>query len=239
MQQTILVTGGSGGIGRALCLQFAQHGWRVGVHYHQRKAEAEETAARIVRTGGQSLVVQADVRVQHQVEKMIEEIVADSHSLDVVVCNAGIASSRLLLRLATDEWNNVLAINLTGTFHCLRAAGHYMLQQGHGSILVVGSYAALHGTLGQAAYAASKAGLLGLVKSAAREWGRNNIRVNAVLPGKHLTELTGGIMPDAADQMEHVLGRTPDLEDVARSVYRLALARDISGQIWNLDSRIV
>lgn len=185
------------------------------------------------------MVVQADIRSAHEVNRLIEQVVARWNSLDVIVCNAGIASSHLLVRLAPEDWDNVLATNLTGTFHCLRAAGTYMLQQGHGSILVIGSYAGMQGDVGQAAYAASKAGLFGLVKSAAREWGGNNIRVNAVMPGWHKTELTTDAMPDATDLQAHALGRTPDLEDIARSLYRLALAGDVSGQIWNLDSRIL
>src|SRR5689334_22958729 len=97
---TVLVTGGSGGIGRALCLQFGFNGWHVGVHYRQRKREAEETAARIVRQGGESMVVQADIRSEHEVNRLIEQIIARWNSLDVLVCNAGIASSHLLVRLA-------------------------------------------------------------------------------------------------------------------------------------------
>jgi 3-oxoacyl-[acyl-carrier protein] reductase len=113
-----------------------------------------------------------------------------------------------------------------------------MLKRRQGSIIVVSSYAGLHGDTGQSAYAASKAGLLGLVKSAALEWGHNNIRVNAILPGRHRTELSGG--PMSHDELtDHTLGRTPDIDDVVRSIYRLAVAEDISGQIWNLDSRIV
>jgi len=127
--------------------------------------------------------------------------------------------------------------NLTGTFHCLQAAGPVMARQRNGAVIVVGSLAALQGGAGQAAYAASKAGLMGLVKSAAKEWGNRNIRVNMALPGWHKTPLAGSAFPHEAS-VDHVLGRTPSLEDVAGSIYRLALLQDSSGQIWNLDSRI-
>jgi 3-oxoacyl-[acyl-carrier protein] reductase len=237
-KSTILVTGGSRGIGRALCRHFGQKGWHVGVHYHERKTEAEQVVTFIRQDGGQSIVLQADIRQADQVDTMVEQMVAVYGHLDAMVCNAGIAIGNLLLRLADEEWDKILTTNLTGTFHCLQAAGRQMLKRGGGSIIVVSSYAGLHGDTGQSAYAASKAGLLGLVKSAALEWGSNNIRVNAILPGRHRTEIVDETISDA-DLKDHILGRTPDIDDVVRSVYRLAVAPDISGQIWNLDSRIV
>lgn len=235
--KTVLVSGGSRGIGRAVCLEFGRAGWHVGVHYRERKGEAERTTALIAGVGGVASLYQADVRDAGQIDVMMVNMAATSGSIGVMICNAGISSGQLLLRVTTDAWNETLATNLTGTFHCLRAAGRQMLSQGHGSILVVGSYAGLHGDVGQSAYAASKAGLLGLVKTAALEWGPHNIRVNAVLPGWHKTELSGAAMPCHADLTDHILRRTPSLESTARSIYDLATAQDISGQIWNLDSR--
>jgi 3-oxoacyl-[acyl-carrier protein] reductase len=114
-----------------------------------------------------------------------------------------------------------------------------MLEQRYGTIIVVGSYAGVHGDVGQSAYAASKAGLLGLVKASALEWGTYNIRVNAVLPGWHQTGLVSAAMPDKPELENHVLGRTPCLEEVAQSIFHLATAQDISGQVWNLDSRLL
>jgi 3-oxoacyl-[acyl-carrier protein] reductase len=235
----VLITGGSRGIGRALCLEFAHAGWQVGVHYRERKAEAEHTVSLITQNGGEAMAYQADIRDVAQVDVMIKNVVATYGQLDVMICNAGISSSRLLLRLTAEEWENTVATNLTGTFHCVRAAGGRMLEQGHGSIIVVSSYAGMHGDVGQSAYAASKAGVIGLVKTAALEWGLNNIRINAVLPGWHMTELSATTMPNAAELDGHALGRTPNLDDIAKSVYHLATSRDISGQIWNLDSRLL
>jgi 3-oxoacyl-[acyl-carrier protein] reductase len=235
---TVLITGGSRGIGRALCLAFARAGWRVGVHYRERKAEAEHTVALMADDGGEATMYQADIRDPSQVEVMIKNVVATYGRLDVMICNAGVSTSHLLLRLTSEEWCEILATNLTGTFHCLQSAGKQMLEQGNGSFVVVSSYAGLHGDVGQSAYAASKAGLLGLVKAAALEWGQYNIRVNAVLPGWHKTELSGDAMPGEAELKHHMLGRTPTLEGAAQSIYHLATARDISGQVWNLDSRL-
>jgi 3-oxoacyl-[acyl-carrier protein] reductase len=236
---TVLVTGGSRGIGRALCLAFAQAGWQVGVHYRERKREAEQTVLLINEDGGTSTTYQADIREAAQVEAMIARFVAVYGHLDTIICNAGIPSNQLLLRLAPEEWENVIATNLTGTFHCLLAAGRQMLKQKYGTIIVVGSYAGLHGDVGQSAYAASKAGVLGLVKASAREWGIHNIRVNAVLPGWHQTELAGAAMPNATELNCHLLGRTPCLQHVAQSIVHLATRQDMSGQVWNLDSRLL
>ena len=236
---TVLITGGSRGIGRALCLAFAQAGWQVGVHYRERKAEAEQTVSLITQNGGTSTTYQADIRQAAPVDAMIKTFVTTYGHLDVMICNAGIPSSQLLLRLTTEEWGNVIATNLSGIFHCLQAAGRQMLEQKYGAIIVVGSYAGLHGDVGQSAYAASKAGVLGLVKASALEWGANNIRVNAVLPGWHQTELAGAALLNAMELHRHLLGRTPCLEEVAQSIFHLATRQDISGQVWNLDSRLL
>jgi 3-oxoacyl-[acyl-carrier protein] reductase len=236
---TVLITGGSGGIGRALCLEFAHAGWQVGVHYRDRKAEAERTVSLMTQHGGTSMTYQADIREAAQVDAMIKTFVATYGELDVMICNAGISSSRLLLRLTPKEWENVIATNLSGTFHCLQAAGRQMLEQKYGAIIVVGSYAGVHGDVGQSAYAASKGGLLGLVKAAALEWGNYNIRVNAVFPGWHRTKLAGAGMPNATELNHHLLGRTACLQEVAQSIFHLATAQDISGQVWNLDSRLL
>lgn len=236
---TVLVTGGSRGIGRAICLEFGRRGWRVGVHYRERRDEAGKTAAMIKDGGGKTALYQADIRHAGQVQAMVQDFVACWGRLDVLICNAGQAVSSLVLRLRPEQWADVIETNLTGTFHCLRAAGPVMLAQREGSVLVVASFAGFQGRAGQAAYAASKAGLLGLVKSVAREWGPHNVRINAVCPGWHQTGLSEASLPGSDELAEHVLGRFVDLESVARSVCHLALLRDASGQAWNLDSRIL
>lgn len=236
---TVLVTGGSRGIGRAICLAFGHAGWRVGVHYRVRREEAERTIAMVKDLGGDGRGFQADIREAQKVQAMVEEYVAHWGGLDVMVCNAGQASDGLLLRLHPEQWAATIDTNLTGTFHCLQAAGNVMIRQHRGSLVVVSSFAATRGQAGQTAYAASKAGLLGLVKTAAKEWGQHNVRVNAVLPGWHRTDLSAQAIPPADGLHDHVLGRTCDLGAVARAIYHLALLEDASGQAWNLDSRIM
>lgn len=236
---TVLVTGGSRGIGRAICLEFGRARWQVAINYRERCEEADRTAADLAREGGEGLPVQADVRIASQVRAMVEAVLGQWKQIDVVVCNAGLASSQLVIKMKPEEWCSVVETNLTGTFHCLQAVGDHLLMRRNGSVVVVGSFSGAQGSVGQAAYAASKAGLLGLVRTVAREWGGSNVRVNAVFPGWHRTELTGSVMPDEADAKDHVLGRLADLREVARSVFHVAGLKDVSGQVWNLDSRIL
>ena len=188
--------------------------------------------------GGLAMLLQADLRDDKQTREMVNQVVDRWGRLDVLVCNAGVASSELVLRTGAEAWAAVVETNLTGTFHCLQAAGPVMHKQRDGAVIVTGSLTGVQGYAGQAAYAASKAGLLGLAKTAAKEWGRHNIRVNVVLPGWQKTALAGSAFPDEVSA-DHVLSRTPSLNEVADIIYRLALLRDSSGQVWNLDSRIL
>lgn len=235
---TVLVTGGSRGIGREIALHFGRSGWRVGVHYHERTQEAVATADLILMQGGEGKIWQADVRDYQAVLAMMEDFVRWWGRFDVLVCNAGTASSGLVVRLPHHAWTSCLDVNLTGVFHCFKSAGRLMVEQQGGAIILIGSFSADHGNSGQAGYAASKAGAIGLLKTAAREWAPYNVRVNAVLPGWHETELAGPHAWDAKTYSSYLLDHPPDLSSVARSVFHLALLSDISGQVWNLDSRI-
>jgi 3-oxoacyl-[acyl-carrier protein] reductase len=235
----VLVTGGSGGIGRAICRAFGEAGWRVGVHYRRRIEDAEQTVNAVQAGGGDGIPLQADIGDPEEVGTMFEQFLSQYGRLDALICSAGETVDGLVLRLDPAKWQTVIDTNLTGTFHCLRAAGPIMQQQlDGGSIVIVGSYAGQQGRSGQAAYAASKAGLLGLMRSAAREWGPVNVRVNLVFPGWHRTRVSHGAFPDPSDFDDHLLGRPPDVSEVARTIVRLTGLQDLSGQVWNLDSRI-
>ncbi len=237
IKHAVLVTGASGGIGRAISLAFAAAGWFVGVHFHQNKAAAESTLTQVVAAGGAGALYEADIRESHAVEQMVEAFCRRAPVPSVFVCNAGIGGSHLLLRQNEEDWTEVVATNLTGTFHCLRAMAPPLLARGGGSIVVIGSYVGFHGSTGQAAYAASKAGLIGLVRTAAQEWGTGNVRVNLLLPGWQKTGLTTGIMPEDDNWNGHALGRPPSREEVAKTVLHLVQLNDVSGQVWNCDSR--
>lgn len=237
--RAVLVTGGSGGIGRELCLAFARAGWWVGVHYFTQVSEAEQTLSLISTVGGQGALFRADIRSSPEIQATVEAIERQRGRLDALICNAGAAGRQLVVTCPEEEWQRIIDTNLTGTYHCMKAAASSMMTHGGGSIVVIGSYAGLQGTSGQGAYAASKAGLTGLMKTAAREWGLHNIRVNLVCPGWQQTGMAGDSFPSAERLRDHVLDRTSNLDDVARTICQLAQLSDLSGQIWNLDSRIL
>jgi len=233
----VLVTGAPGGIGGAISRAFAKAGWFVGLHYFENKSGAEALLSQMFEEGASGQVYQADIRNAYSVQHMLQAFCNDVPAPSAFICNAGIAASRLLLKQSEEEWCDVITTNLTGTFHCMRAVVPAMIQHGGGSIVVIGSHAGFHGTNGQAAYAASKAGLIGLVKTAAQEWGPENIRVNLVLPGWHQTGLSEGAMPEDDRWTDHALRHPPSIEEVAQTVLYISQLHDVSGQVWNCDSR--
>lgn len=238
-RSAVLVTGASGGIGRTLSVAFGHAGWHVGVHYHRNKEAAEQVLRDVIHVGGLGDLYQADIRESASVQRMMDSFAhrAVDSPCSVLICNAGIGAGGLVLRERDDAWSDTIATNLTGTFRCLRAFAPVLIDRGGGSIVVIGSYAGSHGSIGQGAYGASKAGLIGLVKSAALEWGPHNIRVNLVLPGWQKTGLSEAAMPADGGWSDHALRRPPALDEVARTIVYVAQLKDMSGQVWNCDSR--
>lgn len=238
----VLVTGASRGLGRAVAVEFGQAGYRVVVNYRAGAAEAAETVRVIepsgTRSGSVAFSCQADIREAKAVEAMVTDIVARWGQLDVLVCNAAVAEAGFVVRLAEDIWERVVDTTLTGAFHCLKSAGRIMQAQGHGAVILMGSLSGLKGRAGQAPYAAAKAGLLGLMRTAAREWGPAHVRVNVILPGWHATALTGYEDDPASAPFGPVLGHGTTMDHVARFVVALAAMPDVSGQVFTLDSRI-
>ena len=147
--RAVLVTGASGAIGRAISLAFAAAGWFVGVHYHRNKEAAEETLTQVMAAGGTGAIYRADIRESHAVQRMVEASCRRVPVPSVFICNAGIGGSHLLLRQQEEDWAEVVATNLTGTFHCLRAMAPPLLARGGGSIIVIGSHAGYHGSAGR------------------------------------------------------------------------------------------
>lgn len=239
VRPSVLVTGASGTIGRAISLAFARTGWFVGIHYHRNKHGAAMTLGQVCAGGSDGALYQADLRDSPAVTRMIETFAEAASPAWSCVCNAGIAGSSLLVRQREDEWSEIVTTNLTGAFHCLRAVGRILCAGTGGAIVIIGSHGGAHGTTGQAAYAASKAGLVGLMRTAALEWGPCNVRINLLLPGWQKSPLAGDAMPDHGTWADHALRRPPSLDSVARTVVHLVQAEDVSGQIWNCDSRHV
>ncbi|MEC9005357.1 MAG: SDR family NAD(P)-dependent oxidoreductase [Nitrospirota bacterium] len=235
---TILVMGGSGVIGNAICSRFTEANWLVGVHYNQHQSYAQKTCSQLPQNQNNQALFQADVRNPIEVQRMVDQFINQWGKLDVFVWAVGQTSDTITRRLTTEQWDNVIQTNLTGLFYCLQALGPIFQNQQTGSVLIVSSLASLQGTTGQTGYAASKAGVLGLMRSVAQEWGPSNIRVNAVFPGWHQSPLSGDAFPDPNSCPDHLLGHTPNLQATANLIFYLATAQDISGQIFNLDNRI-
>jgi 3-oxoacyl-[acyl-carrier protein] reductase len=240
-KRVVIVTGGARGLGRNIALKFGKAGDRVVVNYVSRAQDAAAVVDEIVRAGGEAVSCRADVRIAEQVETMIDDSTKRWGRLDVLVNNAGITKDRLMLRLPEQDWDSVLDTNLRGAFHCIRAASRIMSKRREGHIVNISSIVGVQGREGQAPYAASKAGLIGLTKAAAKELGGFNIKVNAVLPGYLPTEM-GGSISDAIHERvlhENALNRVSDPQEVAEFIHHLSRMKNVSGQIFNLDSRIL
>lgn len=237
-QAVVLVTGGSGVIGGAVCRRFGFAGCAVAIQYWRHAQRAARIAQDIQTSGGQAMTLSADLRNRASVSRMVHAVLERFGRLDIAICAAGQAASRLLLRTTLESWQNLLAVNLTGTFFTLQALTPHFRERRDGTAIVIGSLSGQLGGSGQVAYSASKAGLLGLMRSVAKEWGPFHARINAVFPGWHESPLTTDQMSQVVHYRDHVLNRTPRLEEIVESIYHLAWMKDISGQVWNLDSRI-
>ena len=234
----VLIFGGSGTLGKAMAMEFAKHGWTVGVHYHQNSTQAKKTVSAIKGNGGAGFLYQADVTNPHQVKFLMQKFIQDHGHLHVAIWSVGRTISQLAVKTTSSAWQDIIQTNLTGAFHVLKEVGAIFEEQRKGAIILIGSLSGQQGTAGQTAYAGSKAGLIGLMKTAAREWGDFNIRVNVIFPGWISSPLSESYFDSVLRQTPHTLQRTPSLEHIARTVYHLALAEDTSGQVWNLDSRL-
>ncbi|MGN0775587.1 MAG: SDR family NAD(P)-dependent oxidoreductase, partial [Candidatus Ventricola sp.] len=192
-----VVTGGSRGIGRAICLELARQGASIVLCYAGNEQAAEETAGACRAEGARVMSVRCDVANAQQVKDMMKAAVREYGRIDVLVNNAGVTRDGFLLMMRESDYDAVLDTNLKGTFLCIKNVVHTMMKQNYGRIVNVSSVTGLRGNPGQANYAASKAGVIGLTKAAAKELAMKNITVNAVAPGFIETDMTAA-MTDAA-----------------------------------------
>lgn len=233
-----IVTGASRGIGRAIALALASQGAKVVASARNAEALAQ-LAEEIKAKGGDALAVVGDVALEDDANNLVKQAVEAYGQVDVFINNAGITRDGLLLRMKNDDWDAVLDTNLKGAFLCTRAVAKVMSKQRSGRIINISSVVGEMGNAGQANYCASKAGLLGLTKSVARELARRNVTVNAITPGFITTEMTEDMTEKAQEAMtEQIpLGRPGSAEDVANAVIFLASDQSayITGQVLGVN----
>ena len=229
--QVALVTGASRGIGRIVACRLAREGAHVAVNFLSNAAAAEETVRLITQAGGRAEPIQFDIADADAVADAVSGLMDRLGRCDILVNNAGMTVDGLLLRLKVTDWDQVMAVNLRGTFNCTKAAARSMLRARYGRIINVTSIIGSMGNAGQAAYAAAKAGIVGFTKSTARELASRNVTVNAVAPGFIETEMTASL-PEST-RAEYVklipVGRLGTVDEVADAV--AFLARPESGYI--------
>lgn len=240
--RTALVTGSAQGIGKAVALKLAKFGANVIIN-DINKELAEATAEEVRACGTQAAVEIADITDPGAVKKMVENITDRFSTLDILVNNAGIVKDGYIMRMTDEQWDTVLNINLKGAFNCIRAVTRTMFKQRSGVIVNISSIIGVMGNTGQVNYAASKAGLLGLTKSAAKEFASRGIRVNAIAPGFIHTAMTEAIPGDIQKKyLEGIpLNRYGTPEEVANLVHFLVsdASRYITGQVIHVDGGLV
>lgn len=237
--RTAVVTGGSRGIGRAICVELASRGMNVVFSFAGNKQAAQQTVELVQAAGAGAVAVQADVASAQAASRLIASAREAFGGVDVLVNNAGITRDGLLARMKDEDFDAVIDVNLKGTFNCCKAAAQRMMKQRYGRIVNMSSVVGVAGNAGQANYAASKAGVIGLTKSIARELAARNVTANAVAPGFIATDMTDAL---SEKQREAIVGRIAskrlgEPEDVAKLVRFLASedAGYITGQVVCID----
>lgn len=243
IEKTALVTGASRGIGRAIALALASKGYAVALNYAGSREAAEAVQKEIEEAGGKAFTVQGDVSRSEDVDRIFKTVKDEFGGLDVLVNNAGINRDALLIRMKESNWDDVIATDLKSDFLTIKAAAAMMMRKRKGSIINISSVVGLMGNIGQANYAAAKAGVIGLTKACAKEMAARNIRVNAVAPGFIETAMTDGIPEKIREGMiaSIPLGRMGQPEDIAKAVCFLASddSSYITGQVLVVDGGLV
>ena len=230
-----LITGASRGIGRAIAMIYAEQGCNIAFTYINEENEAKDLCEELKTKGVQVLCIKSDAANFDEAHLVVKQVVATFGKLDILVCNAGITRDTLLMRMSENQWEEVLNVNLKSVFNYCHAATPYMLRQRSGSIIAMSSIVGISGNPGQTNYAASKAGVIALIKSLSKEVGSRNIRVNAIAPGYILTDMTNALPQSAREEMVKLIPmhRCGEAEEVAKVALFLAsdLSSYVSGQV--------
>ena len=236
-----LVTGAAQGIGKAIALLLARNGADIVVSDINLE-KAEETAKEIRAIGPKAMAVKVDVANWSDVERMVTGILEKLAKIDILVNNAGITRDKLILRMTEEDWDAVLGVNLKGTFNCTKAVVRHMAKQRSGKIVNIASVVGEMGNAGQANYSASKAGVIGLTKTIAREYAQRGINVNAIAPGYIETPMTEALPEKAKEELRKLIPmeRLGKPEDVAEAVLFLVSEESsyITGQVLNVNGGI-
>jgi 3-oxoacyl-[acyl-carrier protein] reductase len=229
--KTALIVGGSRGIGRAIALLFAQHGCNIAFTYQHSEEEAHLLQKQILASGVQAICIQSNAADYDTAHQEVQQLVDTYGKIDILVCNAGITRDTLLMRMSEQQWDDVLSTNLKSVFNYCHAAAKQMMQQRSGSIIAMSSIVGVAGNAGQANYAASKAGIIGFIKSLSKELGGRNIRANAIAPGFINTDMTLALPESTREEMVKTIpmrrcGETHEVAQVA-----LFLASDMSSYV--------
>ena len=234
-----LVTGASRGIGQEIALTLAGYGATVIVNYNGSEEKAEEVVGKIKEAGGKAEAIRCNVAEFDRSKELIDQVIKSYGKLDILVNNAGITRDNLIMKMSEADFDDVIAVNLKGAFNCIRQASRQMLKQRGGRIINISSVSGVMGNAGQANYCASKAGIIGLTKSVARELGSRGITSNCVAPGFIKTEMTDVLSEDVKQSMgEQIpLKRFGETRDIAEAVAFLASdsASYITGQVLQVD----
>ena len=238
-----IVTGGTRGIGRAIALKLADHGANIVINYRNSDKEAEELKSILEGKGVKVLTVKCDISNFEDSKNLMDKCKEVFGKIDILVNNAGITKDTLIMRMKEEDFDNVIDVNLKGTFNCAKHASAIMLKQRFGKIINMTSVVGIAGNAGQVNYAASKAGVIGLTKSLSKELGSRGITVNAVAPGFINTDMTASLSEKVKEEASKniPLKRLGDPEDVANLVGFLAsdAANYITGQVINVDGGMV
>ena len=238
-----IVTGGSRGIGKEICLKFASLGANLVINYIGDKTQAEDTKAECEKLGAKVALSEGDVSKMADCEKLFQTAMDTFGRVDILVNNAGITRENLLMRMSEEEFDAVIAVNLKGTFNCMKQAARPMMKQKYGKIINMASVVGVTGNAGQVNYAASKAGVIGMTKSMAKELANRGVTVNAIAPGFIRTAMTDVLSDDVKAEITRVIpmGVMGETEDVANLAAFLAsdASRYITGQVINVDGGMV